>query len=320
MGFTFRKDNPERPPDWRWQRASELLAAESVPNRVGGRVDDAQVVQAREFKRRVDACRTDDDHAELYDALPHAYRAWDLYREKEANYFKMEMEARLLTKEPLGHIAGRLGVTITQLKLYENWFFNVRDKLDNKSYIVHRVISKVLSTHLKPGDTDALWKLYAYFGGPYMLDRIVYTCNASREPESQSEVDMFLREEKKSFWELKASISGRTMPMGYMDHNNIMQLYLEMMKLEQAQESAGQGVSRDTMMNNIAAFLDGTPWKRQGHGTIKEHTIDAEFDRGPLSIRAEQLDELPSAEDHQKLLETYKYPKRSNEDGNQQAK
>lgn len=317
MGFTFRKDNPERPPDWRWQRASELLSSESRVGAPHGRSDDVQVTQAREFKRRLDSCRNDDDHDMLYESFPHAYRAWDLYRGDETP-FKMELEARLLTRTAFRNVSEQLGTSITQLKTYESWFFNVKDKLRNKSYIVHQVIGKILSTHLKPNDTAALWKLYAFFGGPFMLDRIVYTNNPGRAPAKESEVDGYLKDEKRSFWELKSSISSRTMPLSYMDHNNIMTLYLEMMKLEK-DTRAFAGGSGDSMLENVAAFLIGTPWKRQGFATIKEDTIDAEFDKGPLSIRSASLDELPTEDQHQDLLATYKYPSRSEKDGNQQA-
>ena len=141
----FRKSNPRRPVDWKWQRACHLLEH-------GGRVsrlhDDRYVKEAKEFRQTLLRCTTDEHTIALSVARPEMFEAYCLFQDENDKDCRWELEARLLADEELDSIARKIGITVDTISTYENCFFNVSEKLRSPAYITHQVITRSMRAGL----------------------------------------------------------------------------------------------------------------------------------------------------------------------------
>ena len=226
----FRQNNPFRPVDWRWQRAKQLLERNSGPDRY---LDDDLICDARGFCAAVGKRKGENRLAKLANDYPDMFEAWQLSEQGDNELAHFEVEARLLADEPSGSIAAKVGMRPGAVDYYESWFFNVRDRLQSPGYITHTVIGKSIQCGLSEREFDVLWKLYGYWGGPHVLDSIIYRGHGSPRPEKPEEVAAFWADDIKQQLRLKAAITVRTMPAGF-NQQTILETYHRCLELENA--------------------------------------------------------------------------------------
>jgi hypothetical protein len=101
-----------------------------------------------------------------------------------ASFTRRELEARLLAGELFEQVAVKCGASLEAIEAYQSLFFNVADRLGATDYIATTAIGRKLHTGLTAGDVDALLKVFAYGGGPLVLDQAVaYFKGPSALPE-----------------------------------------------------------------------------------------------------------------------------------------
>jgi hypothetical protein len=149
--------NALRSPAWRWERACEL--------RNQG--------QALSFER--DGSRTEYVYRYLTTTLdwgraadPDLHAAIEIYQ--RGGERRMLIEARILARQSTAEIAARYDLPVEVVAIYEEAFFDVRERLDACDYILREVIG--LDTH-SPLDPATLLKKFAYFGGPIILELVL---------------------------------------------------------------------------------------------------------------------------------------------------
>jgi hypothetical protein len=160
-------DSPFRPVDWRWARARELAFG---PGR-RQRWDDDRVIQAHRFFltwRRVGGELTGPGLAGEDPAILGAVQL--LHGSPRRRW---ELEARILARQTDEEIGSRLGVPTPVIEAYESLFFAVRDKLQASDWIMCDAIGPRIYEGLGEGDLDLIWKLWAYRGGPLVLDALI---------------------------------------------------------------------------------------------------------------------------------------------------
>jgi hypothetical protein len=74
---TFLKDNPRRPADWRWQRASSMV---EDGERLSRKRDDEWTRKSVHFLRAFDNCETDTHRRALAESDSDMYWAYDIYQ------------------------------------------------------------------------------------------------------------------------------------------------------------------------------------------------------------------------------------------------
>src|SRR5262249_20439813 len=84
-----------------------------------------------------------------------------------------EVEARLLTDEPLARIAAKCSTTPRVIHAFEQVFFNVRDRLEATGYINNVVLGGDLLTRLRENDVGAILKLFAFGGGVAVRESVL---------------------------------------------------------------------------------------------------------------------------------------------------
>lgn len=103
--------------------------------------------------------------------LAEAYRIFLL---SEDDSRRSELEARILARQDFQQIAGCTGYKAEVIEAYAACFFDVLDRIDQVSYILHQVIfpsgSLVTAGQLSPSQ---LLRAVGYFAGPEQLQRLV---------------------------------------------------------------------------------------------------------------------------------------------------
>jgi hypothetical protein len=156
--------NPFRPVDWRWLRAADLVESRRWPRPPH---DDDWVVAAMRFRRWL---RQPDVAARPFPpGLPEAHALYAA----PPSFRRWELEAWLLTREPLGRVAARCGLSQEAVEAYHAVFFDVRDCLDAAAYILNVVIGPKRYSGLTEADVDVLLNMRAYSYGPAALEALL---------------------------------------------------------------------------------------------------------------------------------------------------
>jgi hypothetical protein len=182
--------SPCRPPDWRWERAVQLARRDDRRRHW----DDDWVARAR---RVLAALGRDGDH--LADARPvrrrnsgvqgdpsvlgaHRLRNGDAIR-------RSGLEARLLANQGAGQIADRVGVAADVVEAYERLFYDVRGRLGCTDWIHAVAIGPGLYEAAGAGNLEALWKAWAYHGGPPVIDALLASSSGTTGDDSTSAIE-----------------------------------------------------------------------------------------------------------------------------------
>src|SRR5262249_33481522 len=127
----LQRGHPLRPPAWRWLRAADLWEQGGEPSTSW---DDPWVRKALRLHRALHQ----EKNLQKRTQLSALFQAYQLYCDE--SLLRCEVEARLLTDEPLAQIAAKCGTTPTVINAYQQLFFCVRDRLGATGYIMNQVI------------------------------------------------------------------------------------------------------------------------------------------------------------------------------------
>jgi hypothetical protein len=131
------------------------------------------VVRARRFLTALDRAGGDPGHPRLGRSDPQVSGAVLLWRGEPRR--RREAEARLLAGQSDDEVAGRLGIAAGVVEAYENLFYAVRDRLEAADWDHFQAIGPRLYEGYDAGDLEIIWKLFAFNGGPRVLDALLAT-------------------------------------------------------------------------------------------------------------------------------------------------
>jgi len=147
-------------PDWRWQRAVDLVEHNLEMSR---KRDDDLVALARALVRAQTS--TNMMTMERFkDREPHVVTAYEIYEEPD-NPMRGMMEACLVTKADEYMIGGYMAVDPIVVSIYENIFYNVRPCYHSEGFILTNVIFPAFRRAMSCLDYDLIMKLVGYLGG-----------------------------------------------------------------------------------------------------------------------------------------------------------
>ncbi len=156
--------NPTTPPAWRWNYAQKLLSnheAQSCGSAdpwVTRTLQHLSADRTASYPNRSDKPRFDP-------SIEQAHRL-PIDSSEQRNY----LEALLLTGESFPRIARRCHLPIAVVEAYTQLFFDVRPRLGARDWIMSHVIRCYAFNNYAGAEEGDLWKLYAAFGGIYVLD------------------------------------------------------------------------------------------------------------------------------------------------------
>ena len=160
--------SPFRPPDWRWRRAAFLHGEGLQPSR---RYDDPAVRRTLAFRKTMARCADDPEHPKLARADSALLAAYRLRLGPEP--LTWEIEARVLADQPAGAIEARTGIPRDVIEAYEVAFYSARERLAHRDWITAVALGPRLFGDLTEADIGLVLKLYAYHGGPLVLDAML---------------------------------------------------------------------------------------------------------------------------------------------------
>jgi len=155
---SLREINPDRPADWRWQRA---ILSEGK-NFKSKSFDDKDVTQIVKYLRSKKQGLTSE---ELCRKFPVLYEVDRIYT--AASTLRWTLEAFIMANMKPQEISERFGWGSTGVKiinLYERVRFDVRARLKFDSFILASVLGQVLNGTVIPSD-EKIWKMLAWVGG-----------------------------------------------------------------------------------------------------------------------------------------------------------
>jgi hypothetical protein len=173
---------PFQPPDWRWQRAGQLLDERSRRRRR----DDDWVARGLKFQAALKKNGGDVQQPRLVRIHPEVLGAYLLHHGEARR--RWEVEARLLAGQSDEEIAGRLGVSAEVIGAYEALFYAIRDRLRSSGWVAANVFGVRLYEGFDSSDVELLWKILAYRGGPMTLDALINNDQEKRAPAKNPEV------------------------------------------------------------------------------------------------------------------------------------
>jgi hypothetical protein len=213
MNVLRAPDGPDSPfclPDWRWRSAEYLV---DCGRRVCRRRDDQQVREAVQYLRHLRRCQGERAHQRLARRYPALYLAHSLYG--APTFQRWELEARLLTPEPLAVVGRKCGLTEEVVGTYHDVFFDVRPHLHARDWITNRVLGRRAHVGLEERDVGLILKIYALTGGSLAVDALVdyhkHPPVVPERPELLAPQEMEALRLKLLIW---GSILARTLPVG----------------------------------------------------------------------------------------------------------
>ena len=313
MSLQFAASNPCRPPDWRWQRAvalRERVAGAMQPNRrLDGPDGFAWINTSLKFQRELAGARSEVAKARLMERRPSLFWAHWIWR--ASNPIKHVIEAQLLANSTDYAIGFRCNTPPDVIAAYEAVFFNVREKLQHRSYILNCVLGPAIHRGLSEREYDLLWKLYGYFLGPSVVDALESKFSNPTWCGTPNAVGAAVMDDAISTLKLKAAIATKTVQVNQMTQLALMETFTKFVEIERSTDSAGK--AQEQILDHISAMMSTLPFNVGGRSTRGElsssNPLDA-FERTAVELNYEETMRLSvrTTIAHQQVLQSLTFP------------
>jgi hypothetical protein len=150
----------ENAPDWRWQIVTSLVDDNKPPSR---RTEDDDFRKAWYYLKRANTVKSRYETHALSRDYPGLSGAHRLY--ENTNSVKWIIEAGLLTDISIEDLSKFVSQPKGVIEDYVKYFYDVRDKLDSRGYIINYVTLPAVKRGLSQRDYDFLYKTMAYCCG-----------------------------------------------------------------------------------------------------------------------------------------------------------
>jgi hypothetical protein len=293
MHVQFQQFNPFRDPQWRYERCLKLVEHQPQPLPASPRRDDEYVRRYRKFLLRF--LRSDDEEARaaLFPLDPPLFYAHLIHHHPDREW-RTIVQARLLTGDDDAEIANYGGTLPDTIHLYEQLFFNVRDRLDNKDWIVKTVLGTATQRASNRYDTmtdhqrDSLYKLFGYFGGPIILNTVI-SGFASRDLPTQSKhVPGWFDRTMKNLIKRKATMEAHRFEVDKFKVMELMHIHLAIITAEK-EGGGGGNIDYDKA---VEAMLQHTPWGLAKKGYSHLNPLQQKYAISHVEPRADEQLEL----------------------------
>lgn len=272
--------DPQRPVNWRWQKAEELSRASNHPFHVE---KDLAVRAAVRFWHFWRAARTTSARQLLALRMPILYQAFSIYRDP-GHLTRSVWEARLLANEPLESIARKSGTGIPVVRAFTALFFDVMGLLKSPDYILNQAIGPRLRDPLAGWSYDLVWKLFGYLGGPPLLDQLMSATPASGQAATGEALVETLTEEARSALRLQLAVLARTVRVWGKDVDKTLAQLEQLLRAGKGEDQAPLNV----VERHVAAMIESLNFT-VGADTSGVRPEIAEFDVQAVELRDEEL-------------------------------
>lgn len=258
-------DNPQRPVNWIWQRAQALCSNQPgalPPSRSRDSVFGFKWIdKARRFIAAYNRATDDTAKALLAERQPEIFWAHRIWSDPVGT-LKHSIEAQILARSPDFTIGFRCNMPPHYVEAYEALFFNVRDKLQHRSYILHVVIGTALQRGITERDSDILWKLYGYFLGPHLVDALESKFVNPMWCGTPTAVGAAVMDDAIGTLKLKAALATKTVSVNASTQLALMEAFTKFVEIERTTDTAGKAQAQ--ILDHISAMMTTLPFSVGG--------------------------------------------------------
>ena len=330
------KTDPFRVPDWRYRCAETICrSSNNMGLAPGDRLRQRWLIQAKHAKSKLDHLAyflsaysvIYEDHdveadfiaqqtkkAELRANFGDIVDAYEIYSDEHRAGYRAELEARILAKEPSEDTARRLGLSIDAVEAYQTYFFDIGDRLDNKSYIHQIVLNYNPNKGVTRNSFNDQLRYWGYHAGSSFLDAFLHQTDIDTGRSQDDTLDDLFLNMLKS----KTVAGLAVMEVNKFNIVQLLQMHADLYykKLE-AKKSEADQTNYDTIIRNVMTVAE---WK-VGSGSKKDllETPMGRYYETSAELRATEMIDLSAGEklnlDH---LEDIEFPEpRKSEDTNE---
>lgn len=298
VGREFQAFNPTRKPAWRAERVKTLLERKPTVGKPSRTWDDHWVVQWYRMSKAIQEIKPNDrkkSDRKLYCQYPEAYYAY-LISNSGDKEMQAILQARILAGQTDREIAKELGTIPGAIDFYERVFFNVRDRLNSRSWIMRQVIGPVA---LRTGDaTETLdphrqgicWQLFGYFGGSEALDFLLFGMNHLLPPQNPGEAAEWTRQVAEAALQRKVAMASHVMEVTKYNVARVLELGLKLREISLMEESSATGGNRDRKLEEIVTAFVASAQPKIGKAGYKELEAEEGLPINlPLELRAHEM-------------------------------
>ena len=235
-------------------------------------------------------CETELDLAELAERHSVVYWAHDIWNMngEQGNPVRSEVEARLLADDRPDNIARRVATEVEIIDAYERLFFNVKERLCNRGYLMHCVLGPAVHLGFQSSEYDLIWKLFAVLGGPLAVDLMVDQSVGHARPDRAGDLKYFVADVAQNDLRRVAMLSLKTLRINNFNAMEIIDKFLKLVELERT-GGAGGGIATEAVKQNVHAMLVSLPFtvgQRSAHADAAP--LDR-YDNLPAELRYEEV-------------------------------
>ena len=287
---TFAQYNaslPDRSPQWRAERVKQIMDLQ------GGRWhrqrDDEITIRAARFQAALSTLRRRDipesEIRLLCLSSPRHRRVSQAYQLSESK-MRDVIEARILARQTNEQIASKSSASPEAIGMFEQLFFNVRDRLDDRDYIHATVIG-----YTAHRGTDSLThqqkaRLLAYETGVSVLERFLY---GHSKRQTVVDANTYLDQLIQSNLEIQGVLATHAMSAGKFDVRDVINANITYKQLNQRETSSSQ--QSDWIQTFVDTLRKRTPIPRGAEAAaIPDDSPLHNYIAGTVELRAaEQL-------------------------------
>jgi hypothetical protein len=329
MNVTYYQNfNIFRVPDWRNNRVLEMVSQLGLPGRLK-KTDDYYIRNYRKFMLLYNSRLTDSQKELLFRREPSLYYAHDLWLKRETIPGPSHViEARLLAGQSYEEIAELWGTMPKTIEWYEKLFFDVKDHLHKRDWITTQILIPKLEYYYGPeefsplGNTnqgnsrsvsrpflDASLKFFGYFGGPKLLDIILYGFNPNKPLEDGDQFNEWLDDQ----WKLTLRKRSVQAALQFkVNKFNVMELFETHAKIISLDQAANTLTSPKTSYEkHIETLLNDLPFSiGDSSKKIYSQSKIEVYDRSSSELRDSELVDIENGREvKRELMGSFPEPK-----------
>jgi len=296
--------DPYRALNWR----AEIIEERVTAKRTSRRDTDPWMARYATFYRQWRKHRLQSERQRLFDNYPDIYYAktWA----DAADDFTVTLQSLLLTELPLDEIAVRENLYLPAVEAYEALFYNVRDRLNNMSYILRTALgdSRGGSTlRDSPLLTDerrwACYRVFAYFGGEQAL---MYALSGfeRRDTVTPDRLREWCDNAFRSLLRRTSALLSHAMEPRPSNVMRMIELNLKSLELQQTERLASGGTAGPMreLCEMAGRLLEAVQWKIGPSDVDNVPQSERELRSSPYGLTAIEADRLAAGEELPELV------------------
>lgn len=143
------------------------------------------------------------------------------------------------------------GVPMKAIRAYKELFFDVEDKINQKSYIEHYVIGSDIQ-NLQEDNYETIWKLFGYHLGPKVLQAIVSRTVNPRYCQSADSVNASLKEDIMGSFQIACAVASKHPAGGTAATKHLTGLFAKFMEVDKMEDLSS---SSNQLIEHIKALI-----------------------------------------------------------------